>query len=125
MSMSARTVLATSAFRASSKQRFSASELERLIDTVQAEPCDGDEIEDLEGLRLLPWPSRSSGELVWHQVAYLYLEQYELVYLLDVLDHKEQALPTHQDKLDAIEKVGRITELAARIVEILIRTFGS
>jgi hypothetical protein len=55
----------------------------------------------------------------------LYLEQYELVYLFDVLDYKEAALPTHQDKLDAIEKVGRITELAARIVEILIRTFGS
>lgn len=123
--MSARSVLATSAFKISSEQRFSDSELERLIDSIEAEPCDGDEIEGLEGLRLLPWPSRSSGELVWHQVAYLYLEQYEFVYLLDVLDCQEQPLPTHQDKLDAIEKVGRITELAARIVEILIRTFGS
>jgi hypothetical protein len=73
----------------------------------------------------LLWPSRSSGELIWHQVAYLNVKRYEFMYLLDVLDCEECALPTHQDKLDAIEKVGRITELAARIVEILIRTFGS
>jgi hypothetical protein len=107
------------------EERFSSSEVERLIDRIEAEPWDGDEIEGLEGLRLLPWPSRSTGELVWHQVAYLYLEQYELVYLLDVLDWNEEAVPTRRDKLEAIEKIGRITELAARIVEILMRMLGS
>ena len=123
--MSARTILATSAFKISSEQRFSDTELERLIDRIEAEPWDGDEVEGLEGLWLLPWPSRSSGQLVWHQVAYLYLEQYDFVYLLDVLDCEEQALPTQQDKLDAIERVGRITELAVRISEIVIRMLGS
>jgi hypothetical protein len=123
--MSKRTVCSTTSFKAACEERFSSIEIERLIDQIEAEPWDGDELEGLEGLRLLPWPSGTSGQLVWHQVAYLYLEQYDFVYLLDVLDRHEQALPTHQDKLDAIERVGRITELAARIVEILIRTFGS
>ena len=104
--MSKRTVLSTTAFKSSAEERFSNPELERLVDRIEADPCDGEEAEGLEGLRILPWPSRSSGELVWHQVAYLYLEQYEFVYLLDMLDCQEQALPTNQDKLDAIEKVG-------------------
>jgi hypothetical protein len=124
-SMSSRAVFATSAFKISSDQRFSDTELERLIARIEAEPCDGDEIEGLEGLRLLPWPSRSAGELVWHQVAYLYVQPYEFVYLLDVLDCQEVLLPTHRDKLDAIERLGRITELAVRISEIVIRMCGS
>ncbi|MGH6900029.1 MAG: hypothetical protein ACREJ5_26340 [Geminicoccaceae bacterium] len=123
--MSTRTVLATTGFKVSSEERFSVPELERPVDRIEAAPCDGEEIEGLEDLRLLPWPSRSSGELVWHQIAYLYIERYELVYLLDVLDCQERALPTHQDKLDAIEKLGRIAELAVRISEIVIRLFGS
>jgi hypothetical protein len=123
--MSKRTVCSTTSFRISCNKRFSGPELERLIDRIEADPWDGDELEGLEGLRFLPWPSRSSGKLVWHQAIYLHLEQYDFVYLLDVLDCHERALPTHQDKLDAIERVGRITELAARIIEIVIRTFGS
>ena len=120
-----RTVCSTTSFRSSCERRFSERELARLIDSIEAEPCDGEEIEGLEGLRLLRWPSQSSGELVWHQVAYLYIESYEFVYLLEVLDCEEQALPTHQDKLDAIEKLGRIAELATRILEIFIRMSGS
>jgi hypothetical protein len=125
MSMSARTVLATTTFKVSSEEKFSDPELERLVDRIESEPCDGEEIEGLEGLRLLPWPSRSSGELVWHQVAYLYIQPYEFVYLLDVLNCEQEALPTHQDKLDAIEQLRRIAELAVRISEIVIRMFGS
>jgi hypothetical protein len=55
----------------------------------------------------------------------LYIERYQFVYLLDVLDCEEEALPTHQDRLDAIEKLGRIAELAVRISEMVIRMFGS
>jgi hypothetical protein len=123
--MSKRAVLCTSAFRASSEEKFSDPELERLVDRIEAEPGDGDEIEGLEGLRLFPWPSQSSGELIWHQIVYLYVQQYEFVYLLDVLDCQEEALPTYQDKLDAIEKLGRIAELAVRISDTVIRMFGS
>jgi hypothetical protein len=123
--MSNRTVCSTTSFRSSCEERFSDSELERLIDSIEAQPCDGEELEGLEGLRLLPWPSRSSGKLVWHQVAYLYIQPYEFVYLLDVLDCHEELLPTHQDKLDAIEKLGRIAERAVRIWEIFIRMSGS
>jgi hypothetical protein len=122
--MSARTVLATSAFKTASEQRLNKTEREQLVARIEAEPCDGEEVEGLEGLWILPWLSRSSGNLVWHQVAYLYIERYEFVYLLDMLDCEEPALPTHQDKLDAIEKLGRIAELGMRICEILIRMLG-
>jgi hypothetical protein len=122
--MARRTLLATTAFAISSRERFSWRELERLVELIEGEPSEGEELRGLEGLRLLLWPSRSSGELVWHQVAYLYLEQYGFVYLLDVLDCEESALPTNQDKLDTIEGIGRIAELVVRVTEIVIRTFS-
>jgi hypothetical protein len=123
--MSKRALLCTTSFKTSSERRFSDREIERLVDRIETDPCEGEEVPGLEGLRLLLWPSRSSGELVWHRVAYLYIERYQFVYLLDVLDCEEEALPTHQDRLDAIEKLGRIAELAVRISEMVIRMFGS
>lgn len=118
-------VLTTSGFQKSAGQRFNQEELETLLAWVQSNPGDGEELHGLEGVRSLLWPSSSSGASVWHRIVYLHLEQYQLIYLLEVLDADEEAFPTASDRLDAIETLGRISELALRIAEILIRLTGS